>query len=475
MKQFKIGLILYGLALSPSPGEIVLAKGEQRWIRIPGLEKFALGGPEIRALPLGNGGKDGVLIKAAQAGASSLWIRKRDGSTETRRVRIETWDSSGAQTPPLWRAVGALQETEVLPAGEKAVFRGFVSEPGEWSRLRSLLRSFPESTLDETEWAPELWKKLDQETNQLLSSDQALSKLQWRTVSSNQRALEGSLTDPRARKRIEALFAGHSPKVSIDLDGFADGARTVFFRVFLLEMKRDAIQKFGLEWPEGKDAAFTVSPMAIQASPLDFPVALRAMESEGNLRVLSNPELALRAPGEAELFAGGEIPIHEKSRNSVHIVWKPHGLLLRLKATELAESKVRLEISTEMSHLDTATAIEEVPGLRTSRLRTQVDARMGEPLFLSGLLQEDLRENARGLPWLRRIPVLGTLFGSSDYWNQRSELVAILLPHRAPPPAPMEKLGSPFPKGILPPPRNWLSPFEIRALRESPDFPWNAF
>ena len=72
------------------------------------------------------------------------------------------------------------------------------------------------------------------------------------------------------------------------------------------------------------------------------------------------------------------------------------------------------------------------------------------------------------------VPVLGTLFGSEDYLQDRSELVAILLPASAPPDNPMQRLAHTSPRGPAPPPRNWVSPEDERRLKTSPEWPWNA-
>jgi pilus assembly protein CpaC len=115
-------------------------------------------------------------------------------------------------------------------------------------------------------------------------------------------------------------------------------------------------------------------------------------------------------------------------------------------------------------------------------MNTAVDARYGVPLFLSGLLQQGTRENARGLPLLRQIPVLGALFGSEDYLNERSELVAVLLPGLDPPPAPLgrfeaeqkrmrELWGEPPALEQAPPkPAEAPPPSEVPWVRRSP--PW---
>ena len=55
---------------------------------------------------------------------------------------------------------------------------------------------------------------------------------------------------------------------------------------------------------------------------------------------------------------------------------------------------------------------------------------------MSGLLQDTVRESIDGLPGLRQIPVLGSLFGSRDYLRNETELVIIVTPYLVEPVAP---------------------------------------
>jgi type II secretory pathway component GspD/PulD (secretin) len=102
-----------------------------------------------------------------------------------------------------------------------------------------------------------------------------------------------------------------------------------------------------------------------------------------------------------------------------------------LKVTHATPEKVRLELSTEVSHLDPDLSRGDLPGVQTSRIRTQVDAEFGKALFLSGLFTRDERRSRQGLPFLSRIPVLGWLFGARNSWEDESELLAILIPRTA--------------------------------------------
>jgi pilus assembly protein CpaC len=285
--------------------------------------------------------------------------------------------------------------------------------------------------------------------------------------------ISGSIEDARARKNIESELSGRFPLLEFRLDSLPDVSPTIHFKVFLLELKRNRFGSFGLSWPGFQEGAFRVTRWGIEEA-LQLDIMLQTMEGDGSARVLSNPELSVRAPGEAELFAGGEIPIETRGRFGSNVTFRPYGLSLKLNVTHSTQDRVRLEIATEVSHLDVSIGRGDIPGFQANRMRTQVDARFSEPLLLSGLLQQGVRENARGLPFLRQIPILGPLFGSEDYLRERSELVAILLPLMRPPQAPLEKIQRLSPAGALPPPRNWISPEEAANLRDSRDWPWNA-
>ncbi|MEO5970448.1 MAG: hypothetical protein ABIQ95_11025, partial [Bdellovibrionia bacterium] len=240
-----------------------------------------------------------------------------------------------------------------------------------------------------------------------------------------------------------------------------------------LELRRNRFQSLGLSWPGTTEGTFQVTQGGIQ-NLMQLDLKLQQLQGAGEAKILSQPELVVRAPGEAELFAGGELPIRTKTKLQNNVIWKNYGLTLRLKVTHTAGNKIRLDIFTEVSHLDFQNGLGEIPGIQANRIKTQVDATFSSPLLLSGLLKQWVRKEARGFPFLRSIPILGLLFGSRDYLQERSELVAILYPYAAPPETDSRDLIRFMPKGHLPPPESWISPREEKLLRESKDYPWNA-
>jgi pilus assembly protein CpaC len=50
-------------------------------------------------------------------------------------------------------------------------------------------------------------------------------------------------------------------------------------------------------------------------------------------------------------------------------------------------------------------------------------------MVLGGLLQDNVKQSIAGLPGLRSLPVLGTLFRSRDFLRDETELVIIITPY----------------------------------------------
>jgi len=449
---------------------LMLGLGEQRLARTGRIARFSAGGAAIRATIPSDGSS--LLIKGAAPGQTDLWVWKTDCTVERRTV-IVAKNSQQETSPALVTALSRLDEAEIITSGAGVIIRGSISSMNEAARVKAIARAFPSGVRDETAMTPALVDSGHAKISGWLRSSRNAGRIRAERVGGSL-LVRGALGEPHERSAVEKKILSIFPPADVVLESMPDGSPTVHFQVFLLEIKKSIFNSFGLSWPASIEGAISVSAKGVSQG-LALSAGIEALEGEGLARILSRPELVVKAPGEAELFAGGEIPIKVKTKNTTTVVWRAYGLTLKLKILQAAGVRVRLEIGTEVSHLDLATAVEDIPGIKSNKMRTIVDASFGSPLLLSGLLQEDTREQARGLPLLKRLPVLGALFGSEDYLSERSELVAILLPLDRPPRTDTSAFKPRFaPAGPMPPPRNWIDPETERELRNSPEYPWNA-
>lgn len=165
---------------------------------------------------------------------------------------------------------------------------------------------------------------------------------------------------------------------------------------------------------------------------------LRALERNGLIRTLAEPNLTAISGETASFLAGGEFPIPvSNSDGEISVEFKPFGVGLSFTPMVLTENRISLKISTEVSEIDNTTSVTagvlSIPGLKVRRANTVVELPSGGALVMAGLLSDDTRQNVDGVPGLKNLPVLGTLFRSRDYQRSETELVVIVTPYTVKP------------------------------------------
>ena len=113
----------------------------------------------------------------------------------------------------------------------------------------------------------------------------------------------------------------------------------------------------------------------------------------------------------------------------------------------IATNKV-WRIEPSVSELDFTNAVTiagtTIPALTRRDARTTVELRDGQSFAIAGLLQTRNRQDVSQLPWIGSVPVLGTLFRSSSYQQQETDLVIIVTPHLVRPARPGDVLRTPL-------------------------------
>lgn len=162
---------------------------------------------------------------------------------------------------------------------------------------------------------------------------------------------------------------------------------------------------------------------------------IHAMQTNGTLRALAEPNLIAMDGQTASFLAGGEFPIPiiqggNAGNSSVTIQFKEYGVRLNFKPTIIDEDHIRLELEPEVSTIDFANGVRfqgfVVPALRTRRARTGVELRDGQSFALAGLLDNSETRSLSKVPVIGDIPLIGNLFKSSQFQKQETELVFIV-------------------------------------------------
>jgi len=167
---------------------------------------------------------------------------------------------------------------------------------------------------------------------------------------------------------------------------------------------------------------------------VDVAGVIDALETEGLISLLAEPNLTALTGETASFLAGGEFPVPIVDNDGeVTVSFKPFGVSLAFTPTILSSNRISLKVLPEVSALSSSGAVNvnglNIPALTTRRANTTVELGSGQSFAIAGLLQADSNQNVNEYPGLADIPILGALFRSTDFNRQETELVIIVTPY----------------------------------------------
>ena len=206
----------------------------------------------------------------------------------------------------------------------------------------------------------------------------------------------------------------------------------------------------------------TILAQLVNTGSASLDVVVSALEEQGVVRRLAEPNLVALSGEEAMFLAGGEFPIpvaQPGGAGSVPVItvqWKEYGVRLHFVPTVLSDDIISMRIEPEVSDLDYINAVDisgiKVPAILSRRTRTTVELREGQAFAISGLIQTKDTRTLDQVPWLGSVPVLGALFRSSEFQKDETELVALITPYIVKPVPPGNKdprLKTPFDNALV--------------------------
>ncbi|MBT8458713.1 MAG: type II and III secretion system protein family protein [Boseongicola sp.] len=234
--------------------------------------------------------------------------------------------------------------------------------------------------------------------------------------------------------RIIEVNRNSGRELGVDLEGTRNG-----------EVRFESSQSsIGTDQPFGRVVG---ELLTLAGTRIDFTI--NALEARGLARRLANPKLVTTSGTEANFVVGGEVPINTSDRDDDGSVtqsttYREFGVRLNFTPTVLDDELVRLRIAPEVSDIDESIDVNGNPGFITRKAETTVSLRSGQSFAIAGLLQANNSRNVDQIPWLGQVPVLGTLFRSTEFQKRESDLVILVTPRLVRPATPNEPLATPL-------------------------------
>jgi len=292
--------------------------------------------------------------------------------------------------------------------------------------------------------------------------------------------LEGEVEDPRMAQRAVLVARGLGEGVTV-LDHIAvPRPSQVLVQVRFAEVSRNALQELGTELlvydgssvksvlgsgsiasttgQQGGGRGGDVSSgggRGIADNPFEFtqvvseavnffifhqPSGLGAfikmLQQRGLFRSLAEPSLLAASGDSASFLAGGEFPYPVlqggTASNAVTIQFKEFGIRLNFKPVITNSGMIRLQVRPEVSQLDFANATQIagflIPSLLARRAETTVELADGQTFAIAGLVDNSMAKAINKVPILGDIPILGYLFKSEEFRQNRTELLVLVTP-----------------------------------------------
>ncbi len=283
----------------------------------------------------------------------------------------------------------------------------------------------------------------------------------------NMVVLEGNVASPDKAAMAERLARSLAGTEDIINSIAVQQPTQVNLRVRIAEVSRSIIKQLGFNWEltgssgdfgfgfaQGRDF-FDIIPDP--ASPgnfirqfmpgeapslagslvtggLDLNYLIDALDNEGFVSVLAEPNLTALTGESANFLAGGEFPIPVPADNGqLAITYREFGISLEFEPTVLNSGRISMRVEPEVSDISTVGAITlsniAVPALTTRRAETTVELGSGQSFAIAGLIENNITQDATKFPGLGDIPILGALFRSDEFRRDETELLIVVTPY----------------------------------------------
>jgi len=229
----------------------------------------------------------------------------------------------------------------------------------------------------------------------------------------------------------------------------------VMLEVEVMELSTDRMEELGLQWPDkvsygllgatdasSSSGAATQVPLGqyrnFRASIANPAVVATLHGTSSDVNLLANPKIRVRNRDKAKVQIGERVPQFTTTSNfsvntsvAASVTYMDVGLKLEVEPTVQLDNDVLIKMNLEVSNL-----ISQVTGpggttayeIGTRQTSTTLRLADGETQVLAGLINDEDRRSAAGIPGLSRMPLLGALFGTQTGTRNKNEVVLLITP-----------------------------------------------
>lgn len=163
-------------------------------------------------------------------------------------------------------------------------------------------------------------------------------------------------------------------------------------------------------------------------------------KSDSLVKILAAPTIVAISGQEGKFLVGGKafLPVQQGSagNSAISLQEQNFGVGLNFVPTVLENGRISLKVSPEVSELTNKSITSSTnagssatfPVFVTRQASTTVQLQNGQSLVIGGLLNNNVSEVINSVPVLGQLPYIGALFRSSQFIENKSELIIVVRP-----------------------------------------------
>jgi len=236
-------------------------------------------------------------------------------------------------------------------------------------------------------------------------------------------------------------------KIAVMITDLDKKTHQVDINAKLVEVDVEATRELGINWGlmnlhksgfSGVGSAEVDAGIPLSSGTLKFGtvrswgelnVILEMLEKSNKANIISNPRITTMDNREASILVGKEIPliVADEAGNPITELTKI-GIMLKVIPHVNADRTITLDLHPEVSDLQSESTAQGGVIISTSEADTRVIVNNGETAVIGGLIKKLESNVKQGIPVLKDIPYLGSLFSSTTTANKKQELVIFVTP-----------------------------------------------
>lgn len=278
------------------------------------------------------------------------------------------------------------------------------------------------------------------------------------TASTTASRLSNVVVDKASNTLIFQVNPEEFGQISALLQSLDKPTKSALIEVTVAELKLEDGAQLGVQWLAsriGKDVGVTASASSGSGSTGGFNVSVfntlgsqrlvvDALASSSRATILSSPRLMARNGETALIQVGDEVPVLSQQLGTTNTSggttgnllatyqYRSTGVILKIKPVIHSGDQIDIDLSQEVSQpVQTTAGNTTMPTISTRKVETKLTLRNGSTMLLAGLIDGSSSDGNGGVPFLKDIPVLGSLFRNQTVKKSRREMIILITPYIA--------------------------------------------